>query len=100
MANEPPDFISIRLRAAAIVKDEPMLAYAVSNALRKNVVGYKIDSRYQMVMQVLAATWNRLCDLQTKTKAEKYNQYMIELAADAVVTLYDVLTDSRPEVKK
>jgi len=94
MANTPPDFTAIHKRAADIVKNEPMLAYAIASNLRKSVVGSKEDIRYETVSKVLSFSWNRVIDAQDRKESLKYPGIMIEIASDALVAIYDVLTES------
>jgi len=99
---DTPNFEVIHKRAIDIVINEPMLAYAIATAMRKSVVGKKIeDNRYETVSNIFRATWNLYCDkLQFKTKDSKWIEQVMDLGAEMVVTLIDVLKDDNMLEKK
>lgn len=100
--SESPDFETIHKRAADIITNEPMLAYAIANAIRKSIVGKKIeDYRYIAISNILRATWNLYCEkLQHKTKNAKWVEDVMNLIADMTVTFVDVLKEDNMLEKK
>lgn len=95
------DFKAIHKKAAEIVKNDPMLAYAIANHLRKSVIGKKADDvQYDIIVKILSSAWNRMLDIEPYKQDVKYPSLIIDLVSDTMVTIYEVLTERLPEVRK
>lgn len=94
---QPPDFKAIHARAAELVKNDPILAYAVTKALRKAVTGNKSeDTKFALLCHVLGDAWNNFVELnqrQSNHSSQEYTETFVQIAADHLIVAYDILTE-------
>lgn len=91
----PPDFKAIHKRAAEIVDTNPILAYAISAALRKRLVGRDVETtKHDLLTNLAYSAWNKLTDIQAQPNDPKYTVRMLNLVTDTLLIGYDILTES------
>lgn len=95
-AGDPPNFPSIHKRATDLVKNDAVLAWAVSAALRKSLIGHSAEvSRYELLSRVAYDAWNRFIELDTVKHDPLYSQRVLDLVTDTLIVTYDILTDTK-----
>lgn len=100
MEKAPPapasDFHSIHKRAAEIVENDTMLAYAIGNELRRRLVGYSKDSaRHELFSRMAFGAWNAFAALDQDRHNPHYVRDVIALLSDTIIIGFDILTDRR-----
>lgn len=97
-SQQPPNFKAIHKRAAELVKNDPVFAYAVAKEIRKSVVGKNSENiKLQMLSRIMADGWNTLSDLtQHHQNSPQYSEAVVAIAADHLIVIFDILTDKFP----
>lgn len=91
----PPDFKAIHKRAAEVVEQDTIFAYAVAKELRKRVVGHDSEQvKHELLSQLAFTTWNQLVDIQQRGGERPEGiKTMLEVFTEALIFGYEILTE-------